>query len=74
MFPSPHPAQWYAEVRYLDRYVDDTAQVFLGMRVGCARCHHHPFEKISQEDYYGLAAFFARVDRKGGSRSRGAAC
>ncbi|MCA9068544.1 MAG: DUF1549 domain-containing protein, partial [Planctomycetaceae bacterium] len=46
------PAQWYAEVRYLDRYVDDTAQVFLGMRIGCARCHHHPFEKISQEDYF----------------------
>jgi hypothetical protein len=37
------------------------------MRIGCARCHHHPFEKISQEDYYGLAAFFSRVDRKGGA-------
>jgi hypothetical protein len=61
------PAQWYAEVRYLDRYVDDTAQVFLGIRIGCARCHHHPFEKFSQDDYFGLAAFFARVDRKGGA-------
>lgn len=61
------PAQWYAEVRYLDRYVDDTSQVFLGIRIGCARCHHHPFEKFSQEDYYGLAAFFARVGRKGGT-------
>ena len=61
------PAQWYAEVRYLDRYVDDTAQVFLGIRIGCARCHHHPFEKFSQTDYYGLAAFFGRVDRKGGT-------
>ncbi|MFT5325642.1 MAG: hypothetical protein ACI8P0_003512 [Planctomycetaceae bacterium] len=61
------PAQWYAEVRYLDRYVDDSAQLFLGMRIGCARCHHHPFEKISQEDYYGIAAFFGRVDRKGGA-------
>ncbi len=61
------PAQWYAEVRYLDRYVDDSAQLFLGMRIGCARCHHHPFEKISQEDYYGIAAFFGRVARKGGA-------
>ncbi|MBM81481.1 MAG: S-layer protein [Planctomycetaceae bacterium] len=61
------PAQWYAEVRYLDRYVDDTAQVFLGLRIGCARCHHHPFESYSQNDYYGLAAFFGRGDRKGGS-------
>lgn len=60
------PAQWYAEVRYLDRYVDDTAQVFLGLRIGCARCHNHPSEKYTQEDYFGLAAFFARVDRKGG--------
>lgn len=61
------PVQWYAEVRYLDRYVDDTAQVFLGVRIGCARCHHHPFENFSQDDYYGLAAFFARVGRTGGT-------
>ena len=61
------PTQWYAEVRYLDRYVDDTAQVFLGLRIGCARCHNHPFEKYTQDDYYGLAAFFARVGRKGGT-------
>ncbi len=61
------PAQWYAEVRSLDRYVDDTAQVFLGVRIGCARCHNHPFERFSQNDYYGLAAFFARVGRKGGT-------
>ncbi|MCA9117441.1 MAG: DUF1553 domain-containing protein, partial [Planctomycetaceae bacterium] len=64
------PAQWYAEVRYLDRYVDDTAQVFLGLRIGCARCHHHPYENYSQEDYYGLAAFFTRVGRKGGNGAR----
>lgn len=63
------PAQWYAEVRYLDRYVDDTAQVFLGLRIGCARCHNHPFERFTQDDYYGLAAFFARVTRKGGNRA-----
>lgn len=61
------PTQWYHEVRYLDRYVDDTAQVFLGVRIGCARCHHHPSENFSQEDYYGLAAFFARVGRRGGA-------
>ncbi len=44
--------------------MDDTAQVFLGMRLQCAKCHHHPFEKWSQDDYYGFAAFFARVGRK----------
>jgi hypothetical protein len=44
--------------------VDDVAQVFLGMRINCAQCHHHPYEKWSQDDYWGLAAFFGRVGRK----------
>jgi hypothetical protein len=55
---------WYRRLRTSDAFVDDTAQVFLGMRLQCAKCHHHPFEKWSQDDYYGLAAFFARVGRK----------
>ena len=58
------PVQWYRKVKMTDAYVDDSAQVFLGMRLQCARCHHHPFEKWSQDDYYGFAAFFARVARK----------
>jgi hypothetical protein len=41
--------------------VDDTAQAFLGTRIQCAQCHHHPYEKWSQDDYWGLAAYFARV-------------
>lgn len=41
-----------------------TAQVFLGVRMQCAKCHHHPFESWGQEDYHGLAAFFARIQRK----------
>jgi len=41
------------------------AQVFLGVRMECARCHHHPNEKWSQEDFYQLAAFFAPLKRKG---------
>ncbi len=43
---------------------ETTAQVFLGVRLQCARCHQHPFESVSQSDYYGLAAFFTRVDTK----------
>jgi len=35
------------------------------VRIGCAKCHHHPFEKWSQDDYYSLAAYFARVGLKG---------
>jgi hypothetical protein len=58
------PVQWYRKLRETNAFVDDTAQVFLGMRLQCARCHHHPFEKWSQHDYYGFAAFFARVGRK----------
>jgi hypothetical protein len=58
------PVQWYRKLRETNAFVDDTAQVFLGMRLQCARCHHHPFEKWGQNDYYGFAAFFARVGRK----------
>lgn len=42
---------------------ENTAQLFLGIRLQCARCHQHPFEKWSQRDYYQFAAFFARVAR-----------
>lgn len=43
---------------------ETTAQIFLGVRMQCAKCHHHPFEVWSQDDYYGLAAFFSGVQRK----------
>jgi hypothetical protein len=63
--PATTPAvQWYRRLKEPSACVDDTAQVFLGMRLQCARCHHHPFERWSQDDYYGFAAFFARVGRK----------
>jgi hypothetical protein len=55
---------WYREVDQINEQVEDTAQLFLGMRIQCARCHHHPFEKWSQDDYYHLAAFFSRVGKK----------
>ncbi|HEV8379239.1 MAG TPA: DUF1549 and DUF1553 domain-containing protein, partial [Tepidisphaeraceae bacterium] len=41
------------------------SQVFLGVRLECARCHHHPNEKWSQEDFYQLAAFFGQLKHKG---------
>ena len=44
---------------------ETTVQLFLGVRMECAKCHHHPFEKYTQRDYYGFAAFFARVSNKG---------
>jgi Protein of unknown function (DUF1549)/Protein of unknown function (DUF1553) len=38
-------------------------QFFLGMRLGCANCHNHPLDRWTQDDYHGLAAVFAKVDR-----------
>jgi hypothetical protein len=57
---------WYWQSRddQLHQVTADTAQVFLGQRLQCARCHHHPYEKWSQDDYYGLAGFFTRLGRK----------
>lgn len=43
---------------------ETTAQVFLGVRLQCARCHHHPMEVWAQDDYYGLASYFTRLDVK----------
>lgn len=54
---------------------ETTAQLFLGVRLQCARCHHHPYEVWSQEDYYGLASFFTRLqlkDNQDGARFGGA--
>jgi len=58
------PVAWYREVNENNEQVEDTAQLFLGVRIQCARCHHHPFEKWSQNDYYSLSAFFSRVGKK----------
>jgi hypothetical protein len=60
------PAIWYRAVRKSSEYVESVAQAFLGVRIQCAQCHHHPTEHWSQSDYYGLAAVFSRVGRKGG--------
>jgi Protein of unknown function (DUF1549)/Protein of unknown function (DUF1553) len=44
---------------------ENVAQVFMGMRIQCAQCHNHPFDRWTQDDYYGFAAFFAQIGRKG---------
>jgi hypothetical protein len=58
------PTVWYRDLKDPQQFVDDMAQLFLGVRLACAQCHHHPYEKWSQDDYWGLAAFFGRVGRK----------
>jgi hypothetical protein len=44
---------------------ESVAQVFMGMRIQCSQCHNHPFDRWTQDDYYGFAAFFAQIGRKG---------
>ncbi len=55
---------WYKDLATPDQMIDNLAQVFMGTRLQCAQCHHHPYEKWSQDDYWGLAAFFGRLGRK----------
>jgi hypothetical protein len=58
------PVAWYKRVKQPKDQIEDVAQLFLGVRLQCAQCHHHPFERWTQDDYYALAAFFSRVGRK----------
>ena len=61
---------WYRSVKKVEEQVEDSAQLFLGQRIQCARCHHHPFERWSQKDYYSFSAFFSQVGRKNGPDNR----
>jgi hypothetical protein len=58
------PVAWYKRVKDPKEQLEDVAQLFLGVRMQCAQCHHHPFERWSQDDYYSFAAFFSRIGRK----------
>ncbi len=60
------PVVWYRNVVDTNSRAEDTAQLFLGQRIQCARCHHHPFEKWSQSDYSRMSAFFSLVRTKPG--------
>ena len=62
---SSGPANYFRINGNASELTEATSQLFLGLRLECAKCHHHPFESYSQADYYGLAAFFARVGQKG---------
>ncbi len=58
------PANYFRVATGPDDLAETTAQVFMGVRLQCAKCHHHPFESYGQDDYYGLAAYFARIRTK----------
>jgi hypothetical protein len=59
------PANYFRIAGSPQDRAEETSQLFLGVRLQCAKCHHHPYESFSQDDYYGFAAFFARVGNKG---------
>jgi hypothetical protein len=58
------PASYYRITRDPQNLAETTAQLFFGVRLQCAKCHNHPFERWTQDDYYSFAAFFAQVQRK----------
>lgn len=55
----------FRDRRTPDEVTTLVSQLFMGVRLDCAKCHHHPFEKWGQDDFYGFAAYFARIGRKG---------
>lgn len=58
------PANFYRIARSADDAAEMASQLFLGVRLQCAKCHTHPYERWTQDDYFSQSAFFARVNRK----------
>ena len=67
VFENPAASYWRAS-RDPNDATETTAQLFLGIRIQCAKCHNHPFEKWSQDNYYGIAAAFTRIGRQKGAK------
>ena len=63
-------ANYWATSRDPKVLAENAAQTFLGIRLQCAQCHNHPFERWRMDDYYGFAAFFAQIGRKNGDTPR----
>ncbi len=58
------PANFYRTAADMNDCVETVSQIFLGARLQCAKCHNHPFERWTQDNYYGLGAFFNRLQRR----------
>ncbi|HBJ33593.1 MAG TPA: S-layer related protein (Precursor) [Planctomycetaceae bacterium] len=61
---SSGPANYFRVNANSSDLAEATSQLFMGVRLECAKCHQHPFEKYGQADYYSMAAFFSRVGFK----------
>ena len=65
------PAAYYKVLREPDAVMENTTQLFLAVRFNCNKCHDHPFERWTQDQYYQTAAFFARVSHKEDPKYKG---
>ncbi len=61
------PANFYKAASSPEERAEALSQVFLGVRISCAKCHNHPYDRWTQNQYYQMAAFFSRVSSKKGS-------
>lgn len=68
-FANPAVNYYQTETETL-KTAENVAQVFMGMRIQCAQCHNHPFDRWTMDDYYGFAAFFSQIGRKQGEDPR----
>jgi hypothetical protein len=68
-FTNPE-TNYYQEEQDRLKVAENAAQVFMGMRIQCAQCHNHPFDRWTMDDYYGFAAFFSQIGRKRGDDPR----
>ena len=64
-------ASYYKIHRTPEEAMENTTHLFLATRFNCNKCHDHPFEKWTQDQYYETAAYFAQVDRKNDPQSQG---
>ena len=67
---SSPPANFFHAEPDVGKLTENVAQAFLGMRIQCAQCHNHPFDRWTMDDYYGFKAFFSQIGRKAGSDPR----
>jgi hypothetical protein len=65
------PAAYYKVLRTPDAAMENTTQLFLAIRFNCNKCHDHPFERWTQDQYYHLASYFAQVDRREDPKFKG---
>ncbi len=65
------PAAYYKILRDADAAMENTTHLFLAIRFNCNKCHDHPFEKWTQDQYYHLAAYFAQIARKEDPKYKG---